>query len=541
MKFYTVFLTALFVAMVLVAGLMRLAHKFNFVDIPDARKVHVGVIPRVGGIGMVLGAFAAVWLWMDVTPTVRVFLGAITVIAGFGLWDDRADLDYRWKFFGQFVAVGIVVFGGDVMIHSLSFFGCDPLPDWLAATLTVFYLLGMTNAMNLADGLDGLASGVSLLSLVCVMALAALADSTELLLMCLAIVGGTMGFLRYNTHPAQVFMGDTGSQFLGFSLGVLTIWLTQKSNTALAAELPLLIVGLPVVDTLTVMTQRVARKQSPFVADRKHFHHKLLDLGFDHHEAVLAIYAVQTLFVVSAYFMRYESGFAVLGLYAIYFSMLVLFYPLATRFAWRMRTADANRLSLLTRGIENIRHQRWLEKMSYWIVSVMIVGLFVGGSTILRELSMDTGFLALTIIIIGVVFRAFHLPYSNMVQRLTIYTCAILITHSLNVHPLDFGFDFRQVFKFYFITMAIVIAIGVYNSSSESFKLTPSDFLVMIILLMSAYLPVVRHSHLDYVVLQSVILLYAVEFVLRRNGQCPQLVWASSLAGLLVVGARAVL
>jgi len=541
MKFYTVFLTALFFAMVLVSGLMRMAYKFNFVDVPDERKVHSVAIPRVGGIGMVLGSFAAVWLWMEVTEEVRVFLGALVVIAGFGLWDDRADLDYRLKFFGQILAVAIVVFGGDVMIYSLSFAGCDPLPEWVAATLTVFFLLGMTNAMNLADGLDGLASGVSLLSLVCVMALASLADSTDLLLVSLAIVGGTMGFLRYNTHPAQVFMGDTGSQFLGFSLGVLTVWLTQRANTALAPELPLLIVGLPVVDTLTVMTTRILKRRSPFKADRSHFHHKLLDLGLDHHEAVLAIYAVQTLFVISAYFMRYESGAAVLGLYAGYFVVLVLFFPVAGLAGWHLDKGDAARISLITRGIESIRRQRWLERAANWTVSGMIVALFVAGGMIMRKPTLDMGTMALFIILVGLVFRAFRLPYSSMVQRLTIYTCAILIVYSLNSHAPDFISDFRQVFKFFFIALAIVIAVGVYNSSNESFKLTPSDFLVMIVLLMSAYLPVVRKTHMDFVVLQSVILLYAVEFVLRRDGRLPLTVWVSSMAGLLVVGGRALL
>ena len=154
-------------------------------------------------------------------------------------------------------------------------------------------LVGITNAINLSDGLDGLAGGVTFLSLAAIAVLTYIAvDAGFMLLATMSIMGSILGFLRFNTFPARIFMGDGGSQFLGFSAGVLAILLTQSSNTALSPALPLLILGLPILDTLMVMGERIYEGRSPFVADRKHIHHRLLALGFHHYEAVVTIYAL---------------------------------------------------------------------------------------------------------------------------------------------------------------------------------------------------------------------------------------------------------
>lgn len=230
----------------------------------------------------------------------------------------------------------MVVWLGGVAVERLPGFESREIPPFVSYPLTVFFLLGTTNATNLSDGLDGLAAGLSLLSLACIASLADLAEGDELVFTSLAIIGATLGFLRYNTHPAMVFMGDTGSQFLGFSLGVLVLMLTEQVNTALTPGLALPILGLPIIDTLMVMTQRMAEGRSPFKPDKSHFHHKLLALGFDQYEAVLAIYAVQSLFVVSAYLFRYESYWLIAALYLALSAAVVLFYPLARKFGWRL-------------------------------------------------------------------------------------------------------------------------------------------------------------------------------------------------------------
>ncbi|QSA95531.1 glycosyltransferase family 4 protein [Methylococcus sp. EFPC2] len=538
MFYYSIFLTALFVSMVLVAILIRLAAGWKLVDIPDARKVHKGAIPRIGGIGMVLGTVAAIGAWLGFDSGPKLFLLGILIIAAFGIWDDRANLNYKIKFLGQFLAVLAVVLPGDLLIDRLSFPGCEDLPNLVSAPLTVFFLLGMTNAVNLADGLDGLAGGVSLLSLACIIALAAPADASEVILLSLAIGGSILGFLRYNTHPAVVFMGDTGSQFLGFSLGVLAIWLTQTANTALPPELPLLILGLPIVDTLTVMTQRILKGHSPFKPDRNHFHHRLLDLGLDHYEAVLAIYSLQAVFVCAAYVLRYESAALILGFYAALALALIAMHPLGTRLRWRLhRWQGHHRVSWLAHGVRELQQRQWLNKYPYYSVTLLIVGFLIVVALKINTRTPDLGYLSLAILILGATLRFFASPsMSSRLRSLIIYTGAILMIYLLNTQTGAELAEFQSRLKWFFLLLALLLAVGVRYSGREYFSLSTSDYLVMFILLASAYMPTFENS--ARLALEAAVMLYGVEYVKRRGGLPAHALWYGANAGFALVAAR---
>jgi len=169
--------------------------------------------------------------------------------------------------------------------------------------------------------------------------LAYLAQALNIVLMCFAVAGVVFGFLRYNTFPARVFMGDTGSQFLGFAIAVLTVVLTQKSNSALNPMLPLFLVGLPVVDTLVVMYRRLSAGRSPFAPDTNHLHHRLLALGMKHYEAVAFVYLGQILFVVAAIFLRYESDLRVGTAYLLLGASVVLLMRFASGYNWKAKRA----------------------------------------------------------------------------------------------------------------------------------------------------------------------------------------------------------
>lgn len=536
---FFVFLSALFIAMVLVALLMRWGHSLKLVDVPDERKVHGQLVPRTGGIGMVLGFAAAIFIWMDISRDLGLFLCGILVIACFGLWDDRTDLDYRLKFAGQLLAILIVVAPGCVVIERS--WGGEALPDWVSLPLTVFFLLGMTNAMNLSDGLDGLAGGLSLLSLACAGVLAALADAGALVLLVLAIIGATFGFLRYNTHPAQVFMGDTGSQFLGFGLGVLVIWLTQRGNTAIAPELPLLIVGLPIIDTLSVMASRMMRRRSPFKPDREHFHHKLLDLGFDHYEAVLVIYVIQSLFVVSAYLMRYESAWTILGYYGTLFVLIALFHPLAKSHGWRLRVFGSGHVSLISKGVRTLYRNRWIAKVSYFCVGYLIFGFMLVGSVLADRLPPDLGYFAWIIVLMSLLFRFFRLPMAPWVQRLGIYAFAILVTYAAESSQSFLLAGSDDWLKYFFEGLAVLIGLGITHSARYHFSLTPSDFLVIFILLAVAYLPLFQQLDYAKLAVEAAVLLYGVEFVLRGQGTPTLILWSGAMMGFALVGTRVLL
>jgi UDP-GlcNAc:undecaprenyl-phosphate GlcNAc-1-phosphate transferase len=229
------------------------------------------------------------------------------------------DLGFKTKFAGQFAAALIIIIYGGVKIKSLGMLLPDGvlLPDWLAMPLTFIVIVGITNAINLSDGLDGLAGGISLLSFLCIGYLAYSAGYLGIALLSAATVGAIFGFLRFNTYPATVFMGDAGSQLLGFMAITFSLKLTQ-GNAPLSPLLPLLLLGFPVLDTITVMFERVTNGKSPFVADKNHLHHKFMRLGLFHTEAVLSIYVLQAFLVTSAFVFRSRSEWFLLILYLVF-------------------------------------------------------------------------------------------------------------------------------------------------------------------------------------------------------------------------------
>ena len=189
----------------------------------------------------------------------------------------------------------------------------------------------------------------------------------------LTFAGAILGFLRFNTYPASVFMGDAGSQLLGFAVGVLSLRATQSGTSALSAATPILLLALPILDTLSVMAQRVSEGRSPFSADKNHIHHKLLALGFDHHEAVMVIYAIQADLFLLAYWMRYESDLSILGVVSFFFIVSLVLFQSATRRGWRFRAPlAAARDSPLTRLLATLLQPDYLPRWSYVAVAIAV-------------------------------------------------------------------------------------------------------------------------------------------------------------------------
>ena len=212
---------------------------------------------------MAVGALLPLCLWLPMDSTLVAYLLAVVVLLAFGVCDDRFTLNALTKVAGQLCAVLIVMLMGHVSIDTLMLGERIALPGWLGSSLTLLFLLGITNAINLSDGLDGLAGGTTLL---CCAVLALLAHNWDLRFVetvSVVLMGAIVGFLRFNTHPARIFMGDAGSQFLGFSVGVLAILLTQQGATPISTAVPLLLIGLPVIDTLAVMALRLRSGRSP--------------------------------------------------------------------------------------------------------------------------------------------------------------------------------------------------------------------------------------------------------------------------------------
>ncbi len=478
------FLLAMVVTIAWLPILGRVAAKWLVVDQPGERKVHLVPIPRVGGVAMVIGVFVAALVVIPLGDPERYFLAAAAVLTVFGVMDDRFDLDYRVKLVGQVIAAVIVIVGGDLQIHALTLDERIALPYWLAVPLTVFFLVGLTNAINLADGLDGLAGGTTFL---CLCALAMLAHSGGEIAsaaLALAFAGAVLGFLRFNTFPASVFMGDAGSQLLGFAVGVLSIRATQSGGSAVSAATPILLLALPILDTLSVMVQRISERRSPFSADKNHIHHKLLAFGFDHHEAVMVIYAIQADLFLLAYWMRYESDLVILGVVMVFFAGSIFLLQVASRKGWRFRNArQAPRNTPLARLLSVVRRPQNLPRWTYATVAAAI-GFYA--LTIMAEtvtLSSDVLYLILALFAVMVFWLAIlRLKPLSLVEKAALYVTAAVLVY-LDCVVLPEGRMLSTLNWIALLTAAGATVLRLQLSKDRRFELTPLDLIVLFVAL----------------------------------------------------------
>lgn len=297
------------------------AIRLGAVDRPGERKIHTGLIPRLGGLGVVLSAvlaFLAIYGVERVLGDVNRFdleawmpiLAGGALVLFVGIWDDLRPVPPWVKFLFQATAAGVAI-GFGIRIERVTFFGGGPLElGVLALPITFLWIVGLTNAFNLVDGLDGLAAGLASIAAGTSAAIFLLRGDVNDAMLLLILLGALLGFLRYNFNPATIFLGDSGSLFVGYVLAVTAITGSQKGATTLAVVTPLLVFGLPIVDTLLSMVrrfvgglrlvqpekvsfkERILGAKRMFQADQRHIHHRLVDLGFSHRKAVLVLYGL---------------------------------------------------------------------------------------------------------------------------------------------------------------------------------------------------------------------------------------------------------
>ncbi|WP_371263748.1 glycosyltransferase family 4 protein [Paenibacillus sp. UNC496MF] len=310
---YTVaFIISLCLALALTPLVIKLAFKVGAIDKPNHRKVHTKIMPRMGGLGIYAAFIGAYFAIQPFIPEglfrsydrnlINALLAGGSIIVLIGALDDRFELSAKVKLLGQIIAACVVVFGFGVKIDLLNIpFGeaMQPVASWISIPLTIIWIVGVTNAINLIDGLDGLAAGVSGIAIGTILVMAAVMGFAPVILLSALLLGGVIGFLVYNFHPAKIFMGDTGSLFLGFGLATLSM-LGFKQVTMVSFVTPLLIIGVPLSDTFFAIVRRWVNKKPIFAPDKGHLHHCLRELGFSHRRTVLIIYAIATFFGLCA-------------------------------------------------------------------------------------------------------------------------------------------------------------------------------------------------------------------------------------------------
>ncbi|MCW2278835.1 MraY family glycosyltransferase [Heliophilum fasciatum] len=298
---------AFVLALVLTPAVRWFAFRIGAVDVPTGRKVHSRVMPRLGGLaiwaGFTIVACALGWwkpeLWR---PEMTGLLIGSFIIVLTGVLDDRFDLSPKIKLIGQVAAAGAVIpFGLSVDFVTNPFINPDVLElGWLKIPITIFWIIGVTNAVNLIDGLDGLAAGISAIAALTLAVVSWTQGQILVAYLALAIGAAAVGFLKHNFHPATIFMGDTGAMFLGFVLACLSIMGLAKVATVISVFVPILIVGIPILDTGFAIFRRYQKGQPIFQADKGHLHHRLLELGFSHPQTVLIIYGINAVLGITA-------------------------------------------------------------------------------------------------------------------------------------------------------------------------------------------------------------------------------------------------
>lgn len=296
---------ALFINLGLIPLIIKFAHHFKLYDLPDKRKIHTGLIPRLGGSGiflsfiitiiltyLILYIFNSTDLLLQSKPRFYALFSGIFLIHIFGLYDDLRNVKAPLKLFFQTLAAAIVA-GGGYLIHSLTipYLGTINL-GLFAYPVTIIWIVGISNAINLIDGMDGLAGGICAFAALSMGIIALIQGQILIVVLCFALFGSITGFLFYNYPPAKIFMGDSGSLFLGFSLSVFPLMGISKASAFGTLIVPITLLLIPIMDTAGAILRRIRQKRPIHSPDKEHIHHKLLDMGLSERQILSVIYGI---------------------------------------------------------------------------------------------------------------------------------------------------------------------------------------------------------------------------------------------------------
>lgn len=534
-------LFSVFITIVLIPIFSRLAIRFGAVDLPEPRKIHTRPVPRIGGAAIALGVYIPVLFWATADNFVNAYLAGGGILIAFGLVDDLKGLNYKWKFLGQLLAALVIVFYGGIRITSLGSLLPEDvqLAEWFAVALTLVVIVGVTNAINLADGLDGLAGGISLLGFCSIAYFAYLVEADAVFLLSLALAGAIFGFLRFNTYPASVFMGDTGSQLLGFSAIAFAVKITQE-HTSLSPVLPLIILGFPILDTLTVMVERLRHGRSPFSPDKNHFHHRLISLGFYHAEAVFIIYLIQSVLIIFAIRFRYHYAWLFLAGYLLFSAALIGAFTLADKTGFRVPRYHL--IDHIIKGkLKRIKVDNFIIRISFEISKLLLPLMFLFVCLLPGKIPGHASAAALGFGVFLVALWVFGRKWMGMGLRLVFYLAIPLVLYlgkgerAAWIGPeMLTGYHLLLVVSSFFVILTIKF--------SHRFRVTPLDFLIIFIALVVPNLPdqFIRGQNLGFLAVELIVLLFGYEVLMTELRGKFDALTVSTLAGLAIVAIRGI-
>lgn len=303
------FMTAFLISYGITPAVIKFAHYIGAIDVPkDNRRMHTKPIPRLGGLGISIAFMVSALIFGGIHREIIAIIVSSIIIVVTGMFDDTKSLKALTKLILQIICACVVIFSG-VKIEFLGnpFTGELIWLGFLSVPITLFWIVGITNCINLIDGLDGLAAGISSISAITLAVVSFLNGYQSYAVIFLCLAGSSIGFLPYNFNPAKIFMGDTGSLFLGFILSVMSIEGTVKTATLIAVIVPVLALAVPIFDTTFAIIRRKLAGRPVMEADKGHLHHRLLSTGLNQKQTVLILYMMSAMLGLSAYFIA-EAG-----------------------------------------------------------------------------------------------------------------------------------------------------------------------------------------------------------------------------------------
>lgn len=542
---FYILLTAIFVVLILIPPITRLAVTLDKVDVPDERKIHSGKIPRLAGIAIFLAVLFSVLLFCDLTRPVRGFLAGGVIIFVTGLYDDLVGLRARWKLLGEVLAALMAVLIGDVVLHDLgNLFGAGDIHLGLfAIPFTVLGIVGVINAINLLDGLDGLAGGISTIAAVAFGLLAYMVGDRQLLYLVVALLGALLGFLKFNTYPARIFMGDSGSLFIGYCLSVFAVILCTAQDSQITEVTPLLILVVPIVDTFIVMVIRWRSGKSLSSPDNKHIHHRLLGVGFGHQSTVIIIYSLSYLAAIIG---------VLLNNYASYQQLLFL-VPFVLLLVFLHRFVDPKTLDRLPflKSNESLRqssgYQILLDNfgkinslMKYLVIGLVLLPIFLPAN-----FSINIQFGSLLFLILSVTVLVMTRDWGNRFLHFIIYFDGAYLLFQLENFGRSSsvgGLPLLFISHGFILLLLICCALTLHlDRRKRNLMQSPLEYLLFFIVISVPFLPheFIARYHLLTVGAKTVVLCSAYRMVLlskRGRGNSPLIL--ATLLALLVVAVK---
>lgn len=527
------FLLSLLLALFLMPILIRNSARWGLVDDPasEDRKIHDHIIPRSGGLAIILASALSVVIVLPIGDSLLGFLAASAVIIFFGLLDDLVQLKPKHKLLGQALCIAVAMAGG-MVVDGLPF--VQDCPMWLCYLVTFVFGVGVINGINFLDGMDGLAAGTTIMSLLLLFVLGIQSGNVDVASIALAVSAALLGFLRFNTHPARIFMGDSGSQFLGFVLAWLSITVSSSDGSNLSALLPILILGIPVMDIIQVLPTRYVKGLVWTGPDKEHFHHQIAKQGFHQYEVVAIIYLVQAILLVGAYLLRFSTDEMILLFYFSFVVLAVIGIHLPQFFGWKFRpdtvSAQRERRNPFFRRISSLHS--YTDRILNALIALVLLS-----SILFANIPQDSyaHLVAALAIVVLIGWRLVLPQYNLLFARIASYLAVIILMYAIALTPLPdpvgFWFDILVGITVVVLVLSMRITRRVY------FGLNTEDLLVAIFLAALGPMLLFEFGQ-DGTVVRLIylvaLMLYACEYLLSRGERARKDLTVISIAALVL-------